>query len=219
MPYLYFAKLYEDWEQPNRSKNLQLFHFTRDNNVWDRPQVLVGKDNATHTWSSSIWMNRFSVACCLGIKSVLASQNHIRREFPKYVEEKGSSTLIALASHYPGCCEPSAGVTSCWTSLLHPCLLQQIIKVDIFTLFDFEFAQALHQCLLHLTWLWSNIFLLLKTWGNTKNPDPIFKWKMPLPLYNRGSLPTPKRIDFQKSFKGGGGHFHSKNLYCRFLPL
>ena len=115
-----------------RRENLQLFHFTRDNNVWDRPQVLVGKDNAPHTWSSSIWMNRFSVACCLGIKSVLASQNHIRREFPKYVEEKGSSTLIALASHYPGCCEPSAGVTSCWTSLLHPCLLQQIIKVDIF---------------------------------------------------------------------------------------
>ena len=182
-----------------RRENLQLFHFTRDDNVWDQPQVLVGKDNATHTWSTSIWMNRFSVACCLGIKSVLASQNHIRREFPKYVEEKGSSTLIALASHYPGCCEPSAGVTSCWTSLLHPCLLQQIIKVDFLPCLSLH----KHNIKAYCTWLWSNIFLLLKTWGNTKNPDPILKWKIPLPLYNKGSLATPKRMNFRKSSEGG----------------
>ena len=31
----------------------------------------------------------------------------------------------------------------------------------------------------------------------------------------KGSLPLPKRMNFRKSSEGGGGHFQSKNLYCK----
>ena len=37
---------------------------------------------------------------------------------------------------------------------------------------------------------------------------------------SKGRIPLPKRMNFRKSSKGGGeGHFQSKNLSCRFLPL
>ena len=35
----------------------------------------------------------------------------------------------------------------------------------------------------------------------------------------KGRMGTPKRENFRKSSKGGGGHFQSKNLYCRFWTL
>ena len=37
-------------------------------------------------------------------------------------------------------------------------------------------------------------------------------------LKSRGRMAPPKRMNFRKSSKGGGGwsHFQSKNLYCRF---
>ena len=35
---------------------------------------------------------------------------------------------------------------------------------------------------------------------------------------DKGSRPPPKRMISEK-FRGGGGHFQSKNLYCRFLPF
>ena len=31
----------------------------------------------------------------------------------------------------------------------------------------------------------------------------------------KGRLPLPKRMNFRKSSKRGGGHFQSKNLYCK----
>ena len=34
-------------------------------------------------------------------------------------------------------------------------------------------------------------------------------------LLRKGRLPLPKRMNFRKSSKRGGGHFQSKNLYCK----
>ena len=36
---------------------------------------------------------------------------------------------------------------------------------------------------------------------------------------SKGRMASPKRMNFRKSSKRGGGHFQSKNLYCRFWTL
>ena len=36
---------------------------------------------------------------------------------------------------------------------------------------------------------------------------------------DKGRIPLPNLMNFWKSAKGGGGHFQSKNLCCRFWEL
>ena len=38
-------------------------------------------------------------------------------------------------------------------------------------------------------------------------------------LADKGRLTLPKRMNFRKSSKGGGGHFQSKNLCCKIWTL